>query len=120
MRHAVFAVMLLVLSTAPWADVALAAQAGPSTAAAERLARLEAEQPAAATAAQSNGHRGASRAEKLAWAYLLIGGAVFIVTSPGEKGENGRWSDDGKWEMAGGIGAVAISFALLHDILSQK
>jgi hypothetical protein len=120
MRRGVFAVMLCVLATAPWAEVAVLAQAGPLAAAAERVARVEARQPASASAAQPTEHHGASRAEKLAWAYLLIGGAVFIATSPGEKGENGRWSDDGKWEMAGGIGAVAISFGLLHDILSRK
>jgi hypothetical protein len=120
MRRAVFAVMVLVLSTAPWADVALAAQAGPIAAAAERLARAEAGQPASASTAQPTERHGASRAEKFAWAYLLIGGAVFIATSPGEKDENGRWSDDGKWEMAGGIGAVAISFALLQDIVKSS
>jgi hypothetical protein len=112
--------MVLVLATAPWADVALSAQTGPIAATAERLARAEAHQPSSASAAHPREHHGASRAEKLAWAYLLIGGTVFIATSPGEKGDTGQWSDDGKWEMAGGIGAVAISFALLHDILSQK
>ncbi len=119
MRRAVLALLLIFLMV-PWADAALAAQTGPITAAAERLARADGQQPASAPAAPPPEHRGASRAEKLAWAYLLIGGTVFIVTSPGEKGEDGKVSDDGKWETAGGIGAVAISFALLHDILSRR
>jgi hypothetical protein len=96
----------------------LAAQSGPLAATAERLARADARQPPdGATAPSEHGH--VSRAEKIAWAYLLIGGSVFIATSPGEKGGDGRWSDDGKWELAGGIGAVAISFALLHDMLTR-
>jgi len=72
---------------------------------------------AAATTAVEK--RGASWAEKTAWAYLLVGGSVFIVTSPGEKNADGSWSRDGKAEMAAGIGAVGISFALLRDILRR-
>jgi hypothetical protein len=116
MRCAVVVVILLMFECAVWQRVALAA--GPLAVAAERLARAE----GAARGAQPTEpehRRGASRIEKLAWAYLLIGGSVFIVASPGEKGDDGRWSSDGKWEFAGGIGAVAISFGLLHDILTR-
>jgi hypothetical protein len=120
MRRAAYAVMLLVSLWAPWADVRLAAQSGPVSAAADRLARVAARQSGDAPPAETAERHGASRAEKLAWAYLLVGGCVFIATSPGEKGDDGRWSSDGKWEMAGGIGAVAISFGLLHDILKSS
>ena len=113
-------VSVIVLSAMLWMPgprVILSAEAGPITAAAERLARVHARQRDSSKPAPA---RRASRAEKLAWAYLLVGGSVFIVTSPGEKGGDGRWSSDGKWEMGAGIGAVAISFALLHDMLSRR
>jgi hypothetical protein len=106
------------MAAAPWAQASAAAQGGPLQDAAARIAWAAARQ--ASTAQPTPAAEGASRAEKIAWAYLLIGGTVFIVTSPGEKGEGGKWSNDGKWEMAGGIGAVAISFALLHDILARR
>jgi hypothetical protein len=92
------------------------AQAGPIAIAADRLARAQTSQPAGGGAARPP----VSRAEKLAWAYLLIGGSVFIATSPGEKDADGRWSNDGKWEMAAGIGAVGLSFGLLHDIVKSS
>jgi hypothetical protein len=119
-RRPIFALVLVALLWTPWANAALAAQSGPVAAAAERLARAEARQSASEPAPDPPKRQGASRAEKLAFVYLLVGGCVFIATSPGEKDENGRVSSDGKWETAGGIGAVAISFALLHDILSRK
>lgn len=119
-RAAVSVAILLAVVATPWAPTVLAAQAGPIAAAADRLARARTPQPAGSTSAASAGRQAASRAEKLAWAYLLIGGCVFIATSPGEKGGDGRWSSDGKWEMAAGVGAVGLSFGLLHDMLSRR
>jgi len=116
-RVVVCVIVLAAMVWLPGPGVIVSAEAGPIAAAADRLARADARQQSSAGPAKP---RRASRAQKLAWAYLLIGGSVFIVTSPGEKGGDGRWSSDGKWEMAGGIGAVAISFALLHDMLSGR
>jgi hypothetical protein len=90
----------------------LAASVARAAARAARQATAPTDQSAAKTPA--------SWAEKTAWAYLLVGGVIFIVTSPGEKNADGSWSRDGKAEMAAGIGAVGISFALLHDILSRR
>jgi hypothetical protein len=119
-RSALVVLILLTMEGAVWPRSTLAADRGPLAASADRLARAEGRQAGGAQPTPPEHRRGASRAEKLAWAYLLIGGCVFIATSPGEKGDDGRWSSDGKWEMAGGIGAVAISFGLLHDILSGR
>ena len=101
----------------------------------ERLLYAEAASPLAASIARAavatarasqapadqstSGRPRASWAEKTAWAYLLVGGCIFIATSPSEKNGDGSWSRDGKGEMAAGIGAVGISFALLRDILKR-
>ena len=92
----------------------------PLAASLARAARAAGQQPAGerGAAAPPAQHR-ASWAEKTAWAYLLAGGCIFIATSPGEKNADGSWSRDGKAEMAAGIGAVGISFALLRDILRR-
>jgi len=84
-----------------------------------RAAVATAREAHASAAPATSSRPPASWAEKTAWAYLLVGGSIFIVTSPGEKNADGSWSRDGKGEMAAGIGAVAISFALLRDILKR-
>jgi len=89
----------------------LAASISRAAFAAARTTSAAADEPAA--------RPHASRAEKAAWAYLLVGGCIFIATSPGEKNADGTWSRDGKAEMAAGIGAVGISFALLWDIIGR-
>jgi hypothetical protein len=93
--------------------------ASPFAASIARVAVATARASHASADEASSGQPRASLAEKTAWAYLLVGGCIFIVTSPGEKNADGSWSRDGKAEMAAGIGAVGISFALLRDILKR-
>lgn len=73
----------------------------------------------AAPAAAPEKHGGASVAEKLACAYLLIGGSVMLYYGPREK-ENGRLTMDGKSEAVAGAGAIVLSVALLRDILKKR
>ncbi len=97
----------------------LYAETTPLAASIARAARAAGQQAADDTGAGEPKKPQVSRAEKIAWAYLLVGGCIFIATSPGEKNANGTWSRDGKAEMAAGIGAVGISFALLADMLRK-
>lgn len=69
-------------------------------------------------AAPSQGS-GTSLAEKVACAYLLVGGAIMLYYGPKEK-DNGELTRDGRSEAyAGGI-AIGISVALLRDILKKR
>ena len=94
----------------------------PIAASALRLASTESyrlERTVQSDAADSGGRGGASIAEKVAFVYLLVGGSIFLVTSPGEK-VDGHWTNDAASETIGGAGAVAISFFLLRDILKKR
>jgi hypothetical protein len=62
---------------------------------------------------------GASLSEKLACAYLLVGGAIMLYYGPKER-ENGRLTMDGKSEAVGGGAAIVLSVALLRDILKRR
>jgi hypothetical protein len=99
----------------------LYAQALPIADSAERIARETGRRAASERVAQASPdeRRGASWAEKTAFAWLLVGGIILITTSPGEKNADGTWTTDGKAEMFAGIGSVAISMALLRDILKK-
>ena len=57
----------------------------------------------------------ASVTEKLAWLYAVVGGSLLLAYGPRER-EGGVWTMDGKSETAAGAVAIALSFALLHDI----
>ncbi|HTK28985.1 MAG TPA: hypothetical protein VL309_05515 [Vicinamibacterales bacterium] len=84
-----------------------------------RLAAREAHVRHSRETPAASGRGGASWAEKSACAYLMGGGVIFVATAGGEKNADGTWSRDGKAEMAGGIGALAISAWLLWDILHR-
>jgi hypothetical protein len=62
---------------------------------------------------------GASVAEKVAFLYLLVGGSVLLAYGPQERSGD-RVSTDGKAEAVAGAAAIAISFALLRDILKKR
>ncbi len=72
------------------------------------------EPPAAASA-----HTGASLVEKIACAYLLVGGSIMLYYGPRER-EKGQVSRDGKAEAVGGAAAIGISIALLRDIIKKS
>jgi hypothetical protein len=97
---------------------------GAIWASAQRLASAEAVRSAraaqaAGAATTARGPGGASLAEKLACLYLLVGGTIFAVYGPQEK-DGGQWTNDGKSETAGGLGAIGLSFALLRDIRKKS
>ena len=62
---------------------------------------------------------GTSLAEKLACAYLFVGGAIMLYYGPREK-ENGQLTRDGKSEAIGGAAAIGLSVALLRDIVKKR
>lgn len=62
---------------------------------------------------------GASLAEKIACAWLLVGGAIMLYYGPKER-ENGQLTMDGKSEAVAGAVSIGISVALLHDILKRR
>lgn len=62
---------------------------------------------------------GTSLAEKIACAYLLVGGTIMLYYGPKER-ENGQWTMDGKSETVAGAVSIGISIALLHDILKKR
>jgi hypothetical protein len=57
-------------------------------------------------------------AEKAAFVFLLVGGAIMVAYGPQEKA-GGVLTNDGKSELIGGAGAIVLSFMLLKDILSK-
>ena len=61
---------------------------------------------------------GTSIAEKIACAYLLVGGAIMLYYGPRER-ENGRLTMDGKSEAVAGAASIGLSFALLHDVIKR-
>jgi hypothetical protein len=113
--------LLLATSIASSSLAVLYAQTLPIADSAERIARETGRRAAPERVGQAkpDERRGASWAEKAAFAWLLVGGCIMIATSPGEKNSDGTWSTDGKSEMFAGIGSVAISMALLRDILRK-
>ena len=62
---------------------------------------------------------GTSLAEKIACAYLFVGGAIMVYYGPQEK-ENGQLTRDGKSEAIGGAAAIGLSVALLRDIVKKR
>src|SRR5581483_586513 len=62
---------------------------------------------------------GTSLAEKIACAYLLVGGSIMLYYGPRER-ENGQLTMDGKSEAVGGAVAIGLSIALLRDIIKRR
>jgi hypothetical protein len=87
-----------------------------------RLAAAETaapQEPEPAPAPAGRARSGTSFAEKLACLYLLVGGSIMLAYGPSEK-VNGVLTNDGKSEGIGGAAAVALSFALMHDIWKRR
>ena len=88
-------------------------------------ALLSAEAPARASGAPQGAppaapdSTGTSLAEKIACAYLFVGGAIMVYYGPQEK-ENGQLTRDGKSEAIGGAAAIGLSVALLRDIVKKR
>ena len=70
-------------------------------------------------AAPKSAPEGASLAEKIACAWLLVGGTIMLYYGPKER-ENGQLTMDGKSEAVAGAVSIGISIALLHDILTKR
>ena len=90
------------------ANVSLAAIGSAGTG-----ARSEPAEPAAPE------RSGTSLAEKIACAYLFVGGAIMLYYGPTER-ENGQVTRDGKSEAVAGAAAIGISIGLLRDIIKKS
>jgi hypothetical protein len=133
LTRAIVVVVMAALTSVPAAGVASASEPGtrggvPSQeegtllASARRAALAEPLRtvPQDPKARDDRGNQcGASVTERVAFLYLLVGGAVLLYYGPKER-EGDRLTVDGWSEGVAGAASIGLSFALLRDILKKR